>query len=194
MQFTNDVCFIRKIPAGGEITITYGPNKDIPYNRRQERLNHYFFACKCAACLADARKDNSLKCLNCNGPVLFDSVVNQESYLSGKCLECFQKYKNFDETLRQFKKSKEIVKELSFVSHVSCDPQIATQAMQHTKRVLNLAGYSNNELLSLVSVCSQIVERVHGPGGHFGETFKFGQFINDSFPLELKFNCITNKT
>ena len=30
--------------AGKEITITYGPNQAIPYHKRQERLNHYYFA------------------------------------------------------------------------------------------------------------------------------------------------------
>lgn len=185
---------VRKIPAGGEITITYGPNKDVPYSRRQERLNHYFFACKCAACVADARKDNSLKCLNCSGPVLFDSVVNQEPHLSGKCLECFQKYKNFDDTLRQFKKAKEMIKELEVVSYVSHDPQVATQAVQQTKRVLDLAGYSNNELLALVSACSQVVERVHGPGGRVSEILKYGYFIDEFFPLELKLDNITDQT
>src|SRR5699024_6579771 len=58
-----------------EITITYGPNEEMPYLQRQERLNHYFFACKCKCCFNDALRSNNLRCRHCTGPVLFNSAV-----------------------------------------------------------------------------------------------------------------------
>lgn len=73
----------------------------MPYQQRQNRLNHYHFGCKCEVCLRDARLGSNIRCAQCSGPVVFDSALNQDPSLNGKCLLCYGKQTHFEQTTQQ---------------------------------------------------------------------------------------------
>ena len=98
-QFIEDKILFRTtrdIEEGEEITISYGPNPQMPLNQRQMILrNHYHFVCKCDFCKLQVSAFPALKCLKCEGPVLF--VPN--AIKPDVCLDCDTKYDNIIATL-----------------------------------------------------------------------------------------------
>lgn len=98
-QFIEDKILFRtsrEVEEGEEITISYGPNYQTPLNQRQLVLrNHYHFVCKCQLCRIQVCDFPALKCLNCEGPVLF--VPN--AFNSDVCLDCETKYEDIMKVL-----------------------------------------------------------------------------------------------
>ena len=80
----------RSIGPGEQLTICYGPKKNMDFEKRQSRLyDDYCFFCHCVVCMKDAANlGNTLKCpnTNCLGPV----VMNKYQ----ACLLCGHKIGN----------------------------------------------------------------------------------------------------
>lgn len=55
----------RRVPAGGQLTISYAPT-DWPVHERRTRLRHWFFECDCWRCDSEARVAEALGGMNCD--------------------------------------------------------------------------------------------------------------------------------
>ena len=79
---------IREIKAGEEINNSYGFFETSDLLRRQYKLkSKYHFQCGCAACHRCIGTVRSLRCLQCDGPVIYDSENDLKS-----CFKCFKSY------------------------------------------------------------------------------------------------------
>ena len=154
----------RMIKKGEEITITYGPNKDMPYDRRQERLNHYFFACRCQACLKDALCGYALRCIHCgddddnNGPVPFNVPLNNEPVLSGQCLLCFKKYPDFQSNIDEYKKCLDHLRQISQIIPLHQDPILLDKAKKMVQKLANLSIVPNPIVSKALLLFTNIVK------------------------------------
>ena len=155
------ITFITKkdIPKDTEITITYGPYKEMCYYKRQLRLNHYFFACKCDICLIDACKGDNLRCRNCTGPVVIGSALNYEGHLNGKCLNCYQKYDQFESATKQLAKIKDTVKMLTATSLILTGEAIYRQTISQIGKMTDLSLPQSETMCQAVLDCAQIIAR-----------------------------------
>lgn len=149
----------REISKGSEITITYGPSKDVNYGKRQERLNYYYFACRCDLCKLDALKADNLRCRTCNGPVLFDSAVNKEPQLNGKCTKCYTDYEQFNGAITRLGKVKESIKLLSKVSLVLTQKSLVDSAVKLVEDLVDLSLPESEAICQAALDASKIIER-----------------------------------
>nr|XP_027201716.1 uncharacterized protein LOC113795708 [Dermatophagoides pteronyssinus] len=156
----------RPIKKDEEITITYGPNKEMHYDRRQERLNHYFFACRCQACLTDARNGYALSCIHCNdGPVPFEVPLNNEPQLSGQCILCFKKYPDFQSNIDEYKKCLDHLRQISQIIPLHQDLILLDKAKEMARKLANLSIIPNpivsRALLlftNIVKICDKLLD------------------------------------
>ena len=145
------------------------------YTRRQKRLNNYYFACKCDACFADVRKGTNLRCPTCGGPVPFDSGLNTEPLLSGKCLLCYQSHDKFEEDIAELKQTCDSIRELtSLAAIVPNKERLARQAIEQVHRVVELSLASSVTTKKRVVACSKVLETLGG------------ELFDSSFGLEDK--------
>ncbi len=80
----------RKVRAGEELSISYGPYAEsMSFEKRQDILkNRYFFSCNCSACLNDAKQLPTLKCIECSkGLIIYD-----KDSIKCSCLVCAQDF------------------------------------------------------------------------------------------------------
>lgn len=168
------------IRAGEEITITYGPNKQIPYEKRQERLNHYQFACKCLACYEAVLKGDNLRCLVCSGPLAIGSVLNLDPNLNGKCLLCYAPYKDLKGATKQLTNLRKAIKEAYTLSPVLPNPRPTLKevfAQVQTMASLSLpCSELNQHYIQLASLAIQTMAQKTGLT--FQEKTQMAYFFN----------------
>ena len=151
--------FCRPIKRGDEISITYGPSKFLSYDKRQERLNHYLFACRCSLCLDDARKVSNLRCRSCSGPVVIDSTIKLEPSLYGKCPICYEKYDNIEEAIDQLNNAKRFIESSFRVAILLPDRLKLLQRMiEKTKQVIDLSLCTSGNNLRYIQLCFYFVQ------------------------------------
>lgn len=136
----------RDIPAGEEVTISYGPSSSSQtYKSRQTRLNHYLFACACSACFKDVTtSENVLRCKACPfGPVVFSSSLNKEPHLNGRCLSCYTAYPAFSRAVRELNRCKANAKmadSLSLLPPLDATSGSGTELLQRSIELLGTIG------------------------------------------------------
>ncbi|KPM06989.1 SET domain-containing protein [Sarcoptes scabiei] len=184
----------RTITKGEEITITYGPNKEIAYDRRQERLNHYFFACHCAICLQDAKRNKSLKCLSCQGPVPFEGAVNQEPLLNGQCLVCFTKYPNFDPSINEYKKCLDQLALIDELVQFSPNRIWLDRAQILSERFVQLATKSNENIVNVLMMLTRIAKICYESNQLPSDRLlMLAEFVDERIPIaQTSFDCGEN--
>lgn len=182
IRFTTKVA----IPKGTEITITYGPSKDMTYVKRQERLNHYFFACKCAICLADAYRGNNLRCTRCDGPVVFNAAANQEKHLNGKCLLCYQPYEEFERTIKLITSINDEVKMISGLASMMRLEPFLDEATQSARKMIKLSLRDSIMVCKAILACSKTIQRFDlDKRLSIEERIELSLLFDQALPLEL---------
>ena len=172
----------RPIAKGEEITITYGPVAgEEPYSKRQERFNHYLFACKCKHCLASVRQGTNLRCRSCSGPVPYNSIINKEPRLSGKCVLCFAKYEHFEQTKKQLAHAKQNIKSLGYLSSLLEDAALLDMAIVLAKKVTDLSLSTSEPIAECLLICSRIVQRL-------SQLFEVTYSLRDKVELAIFFH------
>lgn len=183
----------RLIKQNEEITITYGPNKDIAYKRRQERLNHYYFACNCKVCVEDSKKGFALKCRSCAGPVPFSSPVNDEPALNGQCLLCFTKYPGFEKCVADFYKYQQAVNVLDKLSSISSDNHdLLNMSTSCAKKLVDLFITPNPIINKSVLGLSTIIEKYQNEPVE--ELIEMGFLVDDNLLLDIPLDEIKHNT
>ncbi|KAI2809401.1 hypothetical protein BLOT_000550, partial [Blomia tropicalis] len=182
IRFTTKVA----IPKGTEITITYGPSKDMTYVKRQERLNHYFFACKCAICLADAYRGNNLRCTRCDGPVVFNAAANQEKHLNGKCLLCYHSYEEFERTIKLITSINDEVKMISGLASMMRLEPFLDEATQSARKMIKLSLRDSIMVCKAILACSKTIQRFDlDKRLSIEERIELSLLFDQALPLEL---------
>ncbi|XP_054166846.1 uncharacterized protein LOC128964290 [Oppia nitens] len=91
---------IRDVEPGEEMSISYGPNQWMPLEKRQLILrNNYHFSCGCNLCLKQVKGYPALKCLECEGPVLYVANIHRQD--RDLCLQCGTLYPNIRQVLQK---------------------------------------------------------------------------------------------
>lgn len=181
------------IEAGEEITITYGPNQEIPYYRRQQRLNHYFFVCKCKACYEDAAAGSSLKCRVCSGPVPVDGAANEEPVLNGQCMLCFNKYPDFENSIAKLNKSQRSIELLKKITKMnSRSGKLYHYAIDNVKLFADLFIGPNSRMSRVMLDASDIVRQFQSIP--LNERIDIGYFIDKQLQLDLPVRVINPTT
>ena len=145
------------------------------YYNRQKRLNHYFFSCKCEACFKDAQNGLNLRCIQCSGPVVFNSALNEVPSLNGNCLLCYSKYENFEQTISQFTNLRQSIKSLKSIGLLikKTDKPYICGIIDSLHKIVNLSLPCSTEVGQSMIECSNSIEN-------------FGKQIN--LPLADKLN------
>ena len=154
------------------------------------------FACKCEICLKDVKLGNHLRCRICSGSVPFDSPINQEPTLHGKCLQCNQVYEHFDKSVKQLNDAKKAIKcayKLSFL--LPCHMIISSHAFKLAKKIVDLSLVNDHANHRYIEFASLIVEQ---QGPQFSKTkledkVKVAFFFDKHLSTNATFEMINDK-
>lgn len=110
-------------------------------------------------CLKDAKAGDNLRCRKCNGPVVFGSAQNKEPQLNGKCLCCFEKYDNFEETVKLLIDVKKSISALSCLTAVFQSESILEKTTKLLTDLVDLSLAESEVTFQSVLLSSLIFER-----------------------------------
>lgn len=177
---------LKTIPAGGEITISYGVlgGKDA-FEKRQKLLAQYFFQCDCDSCQEDAtRLPGALQCCQCPGPVLANSVVFNKIEGEAKCLLCGEELPGTKEKLKALSRARS---ELHLMAQL-VDAVVNEEKRQDVLRRMLEHLSTIKEVAFRGSVCT--VEdiyaacKVWADEGMLQECLENGKIVDQLLPIE----------
>ncbi|KAI2809515.1 hypothetical protein BLOT_000664 [Blomia tropicalis] len=146
----------RTIEAGQEITISYGTYQTMDYEKRLRRLGQYHFQCNCNACFDNVRHDLSVRCTNCDGPIM---AIEYSSPLIhfGLCTLCHNTMDKFNEPVNRLN---QIIQSVSTIYHIfkliplEC---FAQQSIELMESICKLSFTSSRPVITTIFKCSKSI-------------------------------------
>ena len=102
---------------------------------------------------------NNLRCRQCDGPVVFGSAQNKEPQLNGKCISCFEKYENFEKTVKRLTEVKKTISDLANLTTVFQSENILKTAAKLLVDLVDLSLPESEPICRSVLLSSVIFEQ-----------------------------------